>query len=343
MAATVPRRRARSTRGPLLVALILALLVHVPVGLWFIQATWLKEVPEPERRPTSVRFMKIEEKEEEPEENAEEEEPTGQIVEIAPPENQERPEEAEYRAEYNSTVEEETVDPRYRIDREVTAETYSADDAYEEAVEQPMDVPNPQVGATAGRPAVFRNGNFSLFPDRQSEWNVADESGMTAPRASTSALDRYTGSPSNDLIEEAMAERTRLNATEDMYAAFWNRLKQLVSFYADQTLTNARPRTALTKARYDVHLKGLISPDGSLHAIKVEGSCGIPEFDEALVEAFELAAPFPDPPEGAVAADGFIHMDDFLFSIQITAARAEMSGIDPRSMIQFPGLQTVPR
>ena len=71
--------------------------------------------------------------------------------------------------------------------------------------------------------------------------------------------------------------------------------------------------------------------------------CGIREFDEALLEAFELAAPFPDPPDAAIEADGFIHIRNFHFTIQLTAARAEMSGIDPRSQVQFPGLQTAPR
>ncbi|MCO4772118.1 MAG: TonB family protein [Deltaproteobacteria bacterium] len=343
MASSVPPRRKRSSRGPALFGLLVALVVHVPVAVWFVNATWLREVPAPESRPMSVRFMKAD-KPEEPEEVVEEEEEVqGQIVEIAPPENPERPEEADYLAEYDSTVEEETVDPRFRVDRELTAETFSPDDAIEEVVAEAVDVPTPSTGATSGRRAVFRNGNYSLFPDQQSDWLVANDAGVAAPLPSAASATRYAGSPSNDMLNEAMAERTRLNAREFLYAAFWNRVKQLVSFYADQTLSNARPRVALTRSKYEIGLKGLIDLDGSLHAIEIARSCGIPEFDQALLEAFALAAPFPDPPEGAASADGYIHIEDFVFTIQITAARAEMSGIDPRSQIQFPGLQTTPR
>jgi len=36
-------------------------------------------------------------------------------------------------------------------------------------------------------------------------------------------------------------------------------------------------------------------------------------------------------------------MEGFGFVITIGTARAELSGIDPRQNVQFPGLQTVPR
>jgi len=338
--ASVPPRRRRSARWPVLVALLLALAVHVPLAVWFVHATWLRETPPPKEQPISVRMMRVEPPEEEPEEEVEEEEPDGQIVEIAPPENQERPDDAQYLAEYDSTVPEESVDPRFRNNRELTAETFSPDDAMEEAVADPVDVPVPGAGATSGRKAVFRKGNYSLFPDTQSDWQVQNQTGLSSPLPANPTSTRYAGSPSNDMIDEAMKERTALNAREYLYAAFWNQVKQLVGFYADQTLTNNRPRSALTKSQYVVWLKGLIAPDGSLHAIDVSRSCGIPEWDQALIEAFELAAPFADPPEGLVKPDGFIHIEGFAFTIQVGAARADMSGIDPRSGVQFPGLQT---
>ena len=343
MASVPPRRSRGSTRGPLAVAILLALLVHVPLAVWFVHATWLRESPPPPDQKLSVRLIKVSPPEDEAQEEVEDEDPSGQIVEIAPPKNPERPEEADYLAEYDSSVEEETVDPRFRVDREITAETFSPDDAMEEAESQPVDIPTPSTGATAGRKAVFRRGNYSLFPDRKSDWLTTNQPGFSSPVPAAASASRYAGSPSNDMLQEAQSDRTALNAREFLYAAFWNRVKQLVSFYADQTLANARPTVALTKSKYEIQLKGLIAPDGGLAAIEVARGCGIREFDEALLEAFELAAPFPDPPDAAIEADGFIHIRNFHFTIQLTAARAEMSGIDPRSRVQFPGLQTAPR
>ncbi len=336
--------RRPKARGPLLLAFALALLVHVPLGIWFVYETWLKEPPAPVSHPISVRLMRVPPPEEpEEEEPEEEEEPSGQIVEIAPPENPERPKDAEYLAEFDSTVDEETVDPRFRVDREVIAPTWSPDDEFETADEVQPEVEADSTGSTAGTTTRFRAGEYSLFPDRFSESLLTNRQGIADPVRSSASASRYAGSPSNDLLNEAMSDHTALNAHEFLYAAFWNRVKRLVSFYADQTLANARPRVPLTRSKYEIELKGLIAMDGSLQAIEIERGCGIEEFDQALLEAFELAAPFPDPPEGAAAADGFIHIRDFHFVISITAARAELSGIDPRSQIQFPGLQTVPR
>ena len=346
----MPRASVRSgsrrpwRRGPLLFAFVLALLVHVPLAIWFAYTTWLRDPPPPPSRPISVRLLDVPPAKEEPEEEpVEEEEPDGQIVELAPPEDPTTPEDADYLAEFDSTVPEETVDPRFRVDRQVVAPTFSPDDVVETAEEVAPEVDSDSTGSTAGSPNRFRSGEYSLFPDRFSENLFTNLNGVSDPLRSQASATRYAGSPSNDLLNETVADRTALNAHEFLYAAFWNRLKRLVSFYADQTLANARPRVPLTRSKYEIVLKGLIALDGSLHAIEIDRGCGIEEFDQALLEAFALAAPFPDPPEGAAAADGFIHIRDFHFVIQITAARAELSGIDPRSQIQFPGLQTVPR
>ena len=327
------------------VAVLASLLVHVPVALWFLNSTyWSDEVLAPE--PLQVRLVTVPPAEEEPEEvEPESEEPDGQIVEIAPPEDQRRPEEADYLAEYDSTVPQESVDRRYRVDREVTAPTYSPDDILQlrEEVQAPPTT-LPSSGATAGR-ETYQAGRYSLFPNRQSPWDFTSESGLNSPTPASYGTSRLAGSPSNDhLPNVASADRTALNAHEFLYASFWNRVKQLVSFYADQTLANSRPSVPLRSPRYEMVLSGAIATDGRLLTIEIDESCGVPEWDNAVKEAFRLAAPFPDPPEGAAdPATGYIPMHRFGFTIIVGGARAEMSGIDPRQGVEFPGLQTLPR
>jgi len=315
--------------------------------MWFLNSTyWSEEIPPLE--PMRVQLLSIAASEAEPEEEPEEPEaatPDGQIVEIAPPVDQRQPEKADYLAEYDSTVPEESVDRRYRLDRTVTAPSYSSDDAFElqEQVEaSPSQLPTS--GATAGR-QIYRNGNYSLFPDRQSPFDFSSKKGLDTPTTASHGATQLSGSPSNDhLPNVASADRTALNAHEFLYASFWNRVKQLVSFYADQTLANARPRVALRSPRYEMVLSGAIATDGRLLTIEIDKSSGVPEWDNAVKEAFRLAAPFPDPPEGAAdPGTGYIPIRRFGFTIILGGARAEMSGIDPRQGIEFPGLQTLPR
>jgi len=83
--------------APVLVAMTIALLVHIPLAIWFVQNTWLRESSPHERTPIQVTLNvqppEAEEEEPEAEDEADDE---GQIVEIAPPEEPERPEEADF-------------------------------------------------------------------------------------------------------------------------------------------------------------------------------------------------------------------------------------------------------
>ncbi len=340
-----PRRQRRSLARPLLVAAVLALLVHGPLALWFLNSTyWNESVPE-EPEPLKVTLLNLPPPEEEPEEPEVPEEPEhdGQIVDIAPPEEPEKPEEADFLAEYDSTVDEQTIDPHYRLDREVTAPTYSKDDAYELEQADEMNQDLPSTGAMAGR-EVFQQGQYSLFPDRRSPWDLTNLTGLDRPIPASHTSANMAGAPSNDYLPDiASADRTALNAFEHLFAAYINRIARYVSFYADQTLTNARPMVPITKPKYQMLLSILIEPDGTLAAVQVTASSGVPAYDEAIQEAFRLAAPFPEPPEQGLNGAGKFPIPDFGFVITMGAARAEMSGIDPRQNVQFPGLQTFPR
>ncbi len=346
----MPRRdrRSQSLRRNAAIAAILSLLLHVPFAIWFVDSTYFREAPPPAEDRLEFTFLSVAppegEPEEEPEQELEEEERdvSGQIVEIAPPEDQTPPDEADFLAEYNATVPVQTVDPRTRADREVTAPTYSEEDAYELESQVAQRTSSASTGASTGSRA-FRDGRFSHFPD-PSLFDFTDQDGVAQDVLSSHDRTFMAGAPSADWLPEvAVSDATALNAHEFVFAAFWNRVKRLVVFYAGQTLPNARPRVPITKRLYKMQLKGLIALDGTLVAIEIAEPSGVPAFDEAIKEAFRLAAPFPDPPAEAADDDGMIHIRNFGFAIPIVVERTEMTGIDPRSNVQFPGLITAPR
>ena len=342
----MPRLQQRRSRAaPLLLAAALALLVHGPLVLWFLNGTYWNESVPAEPEPLKVTLLKLPppEEPEELEEPEEEPENDGQIVDIAPPDEPERPDEADFLAEHDSRVDEETVDPHYRLDREVTAPTYSKDDAYELEQAEEMNEALPSTGAMAGR-EVFQPGQFSLFPDRRSLWDLTNATGLDRPIPASHTASNMAGAPSNDYLPDiASADRTALNAFEHLFASYINRISRYVSFYADQTLSNARPMVPVTRPKYQMQLSILIDADGNLAAVQVTSTSGVPAFDEAIQDAFRLAAPFPEPPEQGLNGAGKFPIPDFGFVITFGAARAEMSGIDPRQSVQFPGLQTIPR
>ncbi len=340
------RRSHAPSSGAIAAALLLALLIHLPLAWWFLDRTfWNRTVP-PEPDPMRVTLLRVAPPVPEPEPEVAEPqppEPQGQIVDIAPPEVQEKPEEADHLAEYDATVEEETVDPRYRLDRLVTAPTYSPDDAYQEEDAEDLNQELPSTGATAGR-EMFKTGRYSLFPDRQSLFDRSNKEGIDLPVPASHSDSRRAGAPSNDYLPDiSSADKTALNAHEFLFAAYINRVSQYVSFFADQTLANARPMIAVRRPKYTVVLNIMIGDDGVLRAADVLESCGVPAFDAAVQEAFALAAPFPEPPVAGLNESGAFNIPAFGITIMMGSARAEMSGIDPRSNVQFPGLETYGR
>ncbi|MDX9731530.1 MAG: TonB family protein, partial [Bdellovibrionales bacterium] len=48
----------------------------------------------------------------------------------------------------------------------------------------------------------------------------------------------------------------------------------------------------------------ILDEKGTLFRVQVVGASGIVDLDDAAVEAFRAAAPFPNPPKGIVEEDG---------------------------------------
>ncbi len=403
------RRRQESPWGPLGISLLL----HLLLGMWVFSWRW---EPQPQRiDPSSVMTVEylpdgalipgvtwlnpldFQPEEEKPKEDPEEElrlqSTGGQVVELARPLEPQRPDQADYLAEHNSKVPEESVSQRHRINPAVVAPTWSPRDTPGTEGTGQKDITRPSTGtaaagkapeearpgASTGNPTPFRGdarqatghaqdaqkaadqGRLAWLPDRLSKYDLgkperslgqAGQSGGAGPQvrqggslaAAQRGLGKPQGAPTNDYLpDEKNTNATLLNAYEFKYAAFLNKVKRAVSFYADQTLNNARPGSPLTKNAYEITAHAMLDSGGRLESIRITKGSGIPEFDDALAQAFRLAAPFPTPPQGMIEGDGSVHIRDFLFHIDIGRAPSPMNGIDPRQGIMFPGLQTAPR
>jgi len=327
------------------VAVILSLLIHVPIVILYV---WMLLSHQPSRwddSPILVEYYPFDEPEELPEEaepEEEKEDPDGQVVELPKPTEEQKPEDARFLAEYDITVPEETRSEQFKIAPEVVAPVYSDESAFELEDILEMNVEDPSTGAQAGD-VVFERKPYGRYVDMASKYDFINKTGSTRPARASHRAQKLSGAPSNDYLPDIdPAFATQLNADEFLFAGFLNRVKRMVSFYANQTLSNARPRVPVTKMAYDLTINAMLDAEGNLVAVEVTDESGIPAFDEAIVEAWRLAAPFENPPPGMVSEDGFIHIDDFGFHIEIGRAKAELTGIDPRQDVMFPGLQTIP-
>ena len=180
----------RKPLGPSRLALALPFLVFALLGhlalltaMHFLLPVLVADSQGPLTPPTLVILQPAPESETDEDEEIEEpEEPEldGQVVEIAPPELEEAPEEAEYLAEHNSTVEEETKTLDFEVNPEVVANEHSEEARYETEDLLDLNVDKPSTGATVGndRFEPDRDGVLASLPSR---WRMTNQDGPQDP------------------------------------------------------------------------------------------------------------------------------------------------------------------
>lgn len=105
---------------------------------------------------------------------------------------------------------------------------------------------------------------------------------------------------------------TLLSTKEFVYYSYFNRIRnQLNQYWTDkvrQKLSEMYKKGRMIASSDDKVTKCLITldPSGKLLRIQIIGDSGVRELDEAAVEAFKAAAPFPNPPKGMIDPDGTI-------------------------------------
>lgn len=337
------KRKHHSSRPWSAGFVLLSLLVHV---LWLASARILFPLLGDDRalpKPSQL-TMVILQPEEEIIEEPEPEDPLwkGQIVEVAPPEVEEKPEESDYLAEHDTTVERETRSEKFVVNPEVLAREYSKEQKAEQADVVDLNVEKPSTGATVGnhRFDPNRDGALAALP---SPWQQTNKEGPQDPIPSSQRTAALSGAPQNDLLDEEIGRTVDLNTLKYPYAGYMDRIRRQVNYWWQQNLDNLPSSVRLARDRYTTEVEVILNADGALEIISVSEASGSGELDDCVVRAFRLAAPFDNPPEGLIQKDGRVYLNDFGFTVQLSAAQMQYQGIDPRAGVQFPGILKSPR
>jgi protein TonB len=263
----------------------------------------------------------------------------GQIVDIAQPENPERPKDADYLAEHDRTAEEETRTQQYRINPEVLHEQYSAEDELKFEDLTNIDATEPSTGAQVGNDRFDpdEDGSLASLP---SPFQVTNKEGLQRPVPASHRVSSVAGAPNNDRLDLPTADRLALNANKIRFANYLNRIRRLVNFYWSQNLHNLPPAALaqLNRPMYETAVFVILDDSGTLESIEVTKSSGSRFVDQAVLRAFNVAGPFPNPPAQLIAGDGRVYLPNFDFRVQMGRAQAAFHGIDPRAGVQFPGI-----
>jgi TonB family protein len=235
--------------------------------------------------------------------------PKGQIVDVAPG-NDQRPKEARFIAETNNTVKQETrakeqTNKYSRATARTSAQPEAAPSAKGEAQKTPE--PPPQSGIDLSESILGRRLAPSLIEPSQP---VGTAEGTAAGNNDASE----GGGAPNDALDVPEGEGTQLNTREWKFASFFNRVKQAVSARWDPNGRLRKTPRGLGAATRVTVMHVALRPDGTLADLFVAQSSGIDALDAEAMMAFQKAAPFPNPP-AALVENGFIR---FAFSFQVS-------------------------
>lgn len=284
----------------------------------------VQEEPEPEPEPPKL--------------------PDGQLVETPEPDVEKVPLKADYLAEHNNAVPEETRTDRYKVNPEVLSNQYADESKYQLEDVPDVGATEKSSGAVAGNqadPGVGDDGApRTLLP---SQWQLTNKAGLEAPTLASSGTQDLAGAPQNDLLRERVGEQVSLNTIEMIGAQYLNRIRRQVNFYWDQNLQNLPASVRLSAPVYRTEVKVTLDGNGALDALEVTRESGSGPVDECVVAAFRIAGPFPNPPAELIARDGRVYLPDFDFQVEVGHARMQYQGIDPRAGVQFPGIMKAPR
>lgn len=134
----------------------------------------------------------------------------------------------------------------------------------------------------------------------------------TAAPNETSGDGREISATDDHLKDVPSGLDTMLSTREFLYYSYYNRIKSQLRQHWEPKIKEKftkivrQGRTIASEGDKITRVIIILDDRGTLIRVQVVGRSGITDLDDAAVEAFRAAAPFPNPPKGIVEADGTI-------------------------------------
>jgi TonB family protein len=111
-------------------------------------------------------------------------------------------------------------------------------------------------------------------------------------------------SATNDYVEEmALGDFTHLNTVEYKFYGFYHRIRQKLEQFWGKSIQEKAANIFRSGRRLPASenlitsLQVTLNAEGEIVAVKILGASGVKELDDAAIESFNQAGPFPNPPK----------------------------------------------
>ncbi|MBC7429215.1 MAG: TonB family protein [Bacteriovorax sp.] len=109
----------------------------------------------------------------------------------------------------------------------------------------------------------------------------------------------------NDFVEEVpLGDMTNLNTTEFKYYGFYHRIRQKLEQHWGSSIKDKAKNLYRSGRRMPASenlitsVTVILDDHGQIVDMQIEGTSGVRELDQAAIESFNKAGPFPNPPKG---------------------------------------------
>jgi protein TonB len=110
-------------------------------------------------------------------------------------------------------------------------------------------------------------------------------------------------SATNDYVQEvALGDFTHMNTVEYKFYGFFHRIRQKLEQFWGKSIQEKsqlifKSGRKIASQDYVTSLQVTLNEKGEIVAVKVLGASGVKELDDAAIESFNEAGPFPNPPK----------------------------------------------
>jgi TonB family protein len=134
---------------------------------------------------------------------------------------------------------------------------------------------------------------------------IERESKVGALGSERGAVGKVGLAQNNDFVEDVpLGDMTNLNTTEFKYYGFYHRIRQKLEQHWGSSIRDKAKNLYRSGRRVPASdnlitsVSVTLNDKGQIVDMQIEGTSGVKELDQAAIESFNKAGPFPNPPKG---------------------------------------------
>ena len=226
-------------------------------------------------------------------------EKSAQVVEQDQRVNEEKPQDKFYMSQFDQTVKKQTVAQNHGA--------FQNSQASRGQQNNPRTAPQKQDVAEKKQQPVAKGETFKRDPLKN--FIPSYNYGNNGQNSQANAQNSQTRDHLKD-VDKGM--ETMLSTREFIYYSYYNRIRNQLSQYWEPLIKEKvenifrQGRTIASEQDRITKLVVVLDKRGILVKVQVLNASGVTDLDDAAIEAFKKAAPFPNPPKGIEEADGTI-------------------------------------